>query len=94
MQEVYLEVVLGSTPQGGWKQNWTEGESTYNAFAVEASAHPTSFSGAGVPLQRCPELIQEVWALGLLHDWMQAPSNEGPLPWVRWLCWQFLESLL
>lgn len=33
--------------KGGWKQDWVEGESNCNAFAVEASAHPTSFYGAG-----------------------------------------------
>lgn len=71
-----LGVVLGSAPQWEMEVGLDRGESQTNALAAEASANPTSFSGAKVALQRCPELRQEDWALGLLHDWLQAASKE------------------
>lgn len=58
MQGVYWGVVSGSAPQRGMETGLGGGESQTNAFAAEASASPTSFSGAGVALQRCPELRQ------------------------------------
>lgn len=56
------------------------GESQTNALAAETSASLTSFFGASVALQRCPELKQEDWALGLLHDLLQTASKEVASP--------------
>lgn len=56
MQEVYWGVVSGSLLQEGMEAGLAEGELDCNIFATEASASPTNCSGAGVALQRCPEL--------------------------------------
>lgn len=56
-------MVSGSAPQrGGGKRIGQRGESNCNAFAAEASANPTSVSGAGVALQRPESTRLGTWA--------------------------------
>lgn len=75
MQELYWEWSQDQHLKGGCR-----GESQTNALAAEASANPTSFSGARVALQRCSELRQEDWALELLLDWLQAAPKAVASP--------------